>query len=179
MSECLPVQSPMPRITPTLLVVSLRSVWRLVDPIARFQWGYRGSDGWSAVDKQRFSSAFFHFRKSSTQPIRITINPFRKHFPSSCRLPAALQTRCAHLLITCALINMLGQSFVILFPKLLLQTCHCLFFYFRSLIHFHYQKSTMAFSIHQDMDKEKNTLRPGNGRSAAQLPPTLAIIGNW
>ena len=36
----------------------------------------------------------------------------------------------------------------------------------------------MEFSIHQDMDKEENTLRPGDGGIAAQLSPALAGIGN-
>ena len=37
----------------------------------------------------------------------------------------------------------------------------------------------MAFSIHQDMDEEKNTLRPGDRGSAAKLPQALDGIGNW
>ena len=36
----------------------------------------------------------------------------------------------------------------------------------------------MASSIHQDMDKEENTIRPIDWGSAAQLPPALAGIGN-
>ena len=49
---------------------------------------------------------------------------------------------------------------------------------FYSLIHFHHQKATMEFSTHQDMDEEDNKLLPGDGGSAAQLPPALAGIGN-
>ena len=36
----------------------------------------------------------------------------------------------------------------------------------------------MEFSTHQDMDEEENKLLPGDGGSAAQLPPALAGIGN-
>ena len=49
---------------------------------------------------------------------------------------------------------------------------------FYSLIHCHHQKATIAFSIHQDMDKEDNTLRPGVGGSSAQYPPVLYGIWN-
>ena len=49
---------------------------------------------------------------------------------------------------------------------------------FYSMIYCHHQKATMAFSIHQDMDEEENTLLPGDGGSAAQLPPVLDGIGN-
>ena len=50
---------------------------------------------------------------------------------------------------------------------------------FYSLVHCHHQIPTMAFSIHQDMDEEENTLRPCEGGIATQLRPALAGIGNW
>ena len=125
MTLCLPMQSLMPPITPTPLEVPLRSVCGFVDPSAIFQWGYVGADGWSAADKQLFSSKFLHFRKLSMQPRQITINPVRNHFPSLFLLPAALRTRCVRLLTLCSRpaalrtrcsrINILGKSFVLLF----------------------------------------------------------------
>ena len=124
-SRCLTMLSLVPHITPTLLGVPLRSVCGLVGPSARLQWGYGGAEGWSAAYEQRFSSTFFYFRKSSTQPRRSAVNTVWKHFPSSCGLPAAFRMRCARLLTLCSrpaalqtrcvCINMPGQSFVLLF----------------------------------------------------------------
>ena len=125
MTRCLPMQSSIPTITPTPMGVPLRAVCGLVDPSARFQWGYGGAVGWSAADEQPLSSTFLHFRKSSTQPRWSTTNPVRKHLPSSCGLPPVLQTRFTRLLNLCsrptalrkmcACINMPGQSIVLIF----------------------------------------------------------------